>query len=90
MNIFNNCPYIIAECDTVEESNLISRKLLKWGIDIQIINPNGDVEFLDADIVSCPKCGSTHIQAVPRRWTVFSGLLTNKVDRVCLKCKHKF
>lgn len=90
MNIFNNCPYTMTECDTVEESNLISRKLLKWGIDVQIMSPDGSIEFIDTDIVSCPKCGSTHIQAVPRKWSIFSGLLTNKVDRVCLKCKHKF
>lgn len=90
MNIFNNCPYTIAEYDTVEKSNLISRKLLKWGIDVQIMNPDGNVEYINTDIVSCPKCGSTHIQAVPRKWSIFSGLLTNKVDRVCLKCKYKF
>lgn len=90
MDIFNDCPYAIAEYDTLEEANLISRKLLKWGIDIQIINPNGDVEYIDTDIVCCPRCGSTHIQVVPRKWSIFPGLLTNKVDRVCLKCKHKF
>jgi hypothetical protein len=90
MNIFNNCPYIIAECDTVEESNLISRKLMKWGIDVQIMNPDGSIEFIDTDIVSCPKCGNTHIQVVPRKWSIFSGIFTNKVDRVCLKCKYKF
>lgn len=90
MDIFNNCPYTIAEYDTLEETNLQARKLLKWGIDVQIINPEGESEYIDTDIVSCPKCGSTHIQVVPRKWSVFSGLLTNKVDRVCLKCRHKF
>lgn len=63
---------------------------MKCGIDVQITSPDGDAVFIDTDVVSCPKCGSTHIQAVPRKWSVFSGLLTNKVDRVCLKCKHKF
>lgn len=90
MDIFNNCPYTIAEYDTLEETNLQARKLLKWGIDVQIINPKGENEYIDTDIVSCPKCGSIHIQVVPRKWSVFSGLLTNKVDRVCLKCKYKF
>lgn len=90
MNIFNNCPYAIAEYDTLEETNLQARKLLKWGIDVQIINIDGEIEYVDTDVISCPKCGSTHIQAVPRKWSVFSGLLTNKVDRICLKCKHKF
>lgn len=40
--------------------------------------------------VSCPKCGSTQIQAVTRKWSLITGFLTNKVDRVCLNCKHKF
>lgn len=40
--------------------------------------------------VQCPYCGSTQIQMVPRRWTPMMGLFTNKVDRICLKCKKKF
>ena len=40
--------------------------------------------------VKCPKCKSTQIQAVPRKWSLMTGILTNKVDRVCLNCKHKF
>lgn len=90
MSILNNCPYTICECDTLEESNLYARKLQKWGIDVHIVNLYGEIEYVNNNIISCPKCGSTHIQAVPRKWSIFSGLLTNKVDRVCLKCKHKF
>lgn len=90
MDIFNNCPYTIAEYDTLEETNLHAHKLIKWGIDIQMVNPDGEIEYVDNDIISCPKCGSTHIQAVPRKWSIFSGVFTNKVDRVCLKCKYKF
>lgn len=40
--------------------------------------------------VRCPKCGSTQIQMVPRKWSLMTGFLTNKVDRVCVNCKHKF
>ena len=40
--------------------------------------------------VRCPKCGSTQIQMVNRRWSLMTGFLTNKVDRVCMNCKHKF
>lgn len=40
--------------------------------------------------VRCPQCGSANIQAVQRKWSMMTGLLTNKVDRVCLNCKHKF
>lgn len=90
MDIFNNCPYIIIECDTLEESNLYARKLQKWGIDTQITNPNGGYEYIDTNIVSCPKCGSTNIQIVPRKWSILTGIFTNKTDRVCVNCKYKW
>lgn len=38
----------------------------------------------------CPKCGSTNIQIVPRKWSLLTGFLTNKTDRVCVNCKNKF
>lgn len=40
--------------------------------------------------VKCPKCGSTQIQMVQRKWTPIMGIFTNKVDRICMNCKHKF
>lgn len=40
--------------------------------------------------IYCPKCGSTQIQLVNRRWSLLTGFLTNKVDRVCMNCKIKF
>ena len=40
--------------------------------------------------VRCPRCGSTQIQMVPRKWSPLTGFLTNKVDRVCVNCKKKF
>ncbi|MEA5012904.1 MAG: hypothetical protein VB100_14420 [Angelakisella sp.] len=40
--------------------------------------------------VSCPKCGSTQIQLVNKKWSLMTGFLTNKVDRVCVNCKTKF
>ena len=40
--------------------------------------------------ITCPKCGSTNIQIVPRKWSLLTGFLTNKTDRVCVNCKHKF
>jgi uncharacterized paraquat-inducible protein A len=38
----------------------------------------------------CPRCGSTQIQMVQRKWSFWTGFLTNKVDRVCVKCKHRW
>lgn len=40
--------------------------------------------------VVCPKCGSTQIQIVRRNYSFLTGFMTNKVDRVCANCKHKF
>lgn len=40
--------------------------------------------------VVCPKCGSTQIQAVRRNYSIWTGFMTNKVDRVCVSCMHKF
>ena len=38
----------------------------------------------------CPKCGSTAIQIIPRKFSFLTGFATNKVDRVCVNCKHKW
>lgn len=38
----------------------------------------------------CPKCGSINIQLVKRKWSPLMGFMTNKVDRICVNCKHKF
>ena len=40
--------------------------------------------------VHCPKCNSTNIQIVPRKWSLLTGILTNKTDRVCVNCKYKW
>ena len=40
--------------------------------------------------VKCPRCGSTQIQMVTRKWSFVTGIMTNKVDRVCMGCKKKF
>ena len=60
---------------------------------IDCTNRNGDgTERTKADSnqVKCPKCGSTQIQMVPRKWSLMTGFFTNKVDRVCVNCKHRF
>ncbi len=40
--------------------------------------------------VRCPKCGSTNIQLIPRKWSLLTGFMTNKVDRICVNCKNRF
>lgn len=46
-NIFDNCPYTIVECDTLEEGNSYAKKFKRWGIDVEIINPDGRHEYID-------------------------------------------
>lgn len=38
----------------------------------------------------CPRCRSTSIQLVPRKFSIWTGYRTNKVDRVCINCKHRW
>ena len=47
---------------------------------------NGD----DEDDCKCPKCNSTNIQIVPRKWSLLTGIFTNATDRVCVNCKYKW
>lgn len=37
----------------------------------------------------CPKCGSTEFTPVRRKWSLMTGILTNKVDLICNKCGTK-
>lgn len=41
-------------------------------------------------VVRCPKCKSTSVQLVPRKFSILTGYRTNKVDRVCINCKHRW
>jgi len=38
----------------------------------------------------CPKCNSSNIQIVPRKWSIITGIFTNKTDRVCVNCMYKW
>lgn len=38
----------------------------------------------------CPRCNSTEIQLVPRKFSLLTGFATNKFDRMCVKCQKKF
>ena len=41
-------------------------------------------------VVRCPRCGSTSIQLIPKKWSPLTGFRTNSVIRCCVSCKHKF
>lgn len=38
------------------------------------------------NIKRCPKCGNTELTPLRRKWTLFGGFATNKIDMVCSKC----
>ena len=42
------------------------------------------------DIVRCPRCRSTQVQMVPRKFSLLTGFATNKIDRVCVRCQKRF
>ena len=42
------------------------------------------------DIVRCPRCRSTQIQMVPRKFSLLMGFATNRLDRVCVRCQKRF
>lgn len=40
--------------------------------------------------VRCPRCRSTEIQMLPRKFSLLAGFATNKIDRVCVRCQKRF
>lgn len=38
----------------------------------------------------CPRCHSSNIQLVQRKFSILTGFRTSKIDRVCVVCKHRF
>lgn len=42
------------------------------------------------DIVRCPRCNSTQIQMMPRKFSLLTGFATNQIDRVCVRCQKRF
>ena len=40
--------------------------------------------------IRCPRCFSTDFQLVPKKFSLLTGFATNRVDRVCVKCRKRF
>lgn len=51
--------------------------------------PNSPL-FNQTPKVQCPYCFSTQIQMVPKKFSIWTGFLTNGYNRVCLRCQRKF
>lgn len=97
IRVSNDCEFIDAMI------NLKQTDPIEYGIKMAKIRPAAEQaqKMIDAEEErkteernnsrpKCPMCGSTNIQVVPRKWSLLTGFLTNKTDRVCANCKHKF
>lgn len=97
MRVSNDCAFIDAMI------NLKQTNPIEYGMKMAQIRPTAEqvqkaiddewdkkVEEANTPRPKCPKCGSTNIQIVPRKWSLLTGFMTNKTDRVCVNCKHKF
>lgn len=71
------------------------------GLNVEIYDNNNNFSHLNSNSFNtnigiqhstpcCPKCKSTDFDMVKRNWSWVTGFMTNKVDRVCRNCKHKF
>ena len=40
--------------------------------------------------VRCPKCGSSKVELMPKKFSLLTGFATNQYDRVCVYCKKRF
>lgn len=77
---------------SIESQNYICPECSKT---VEIATPDEETNWaaqkqIEQNLPKCPKCGSINIQIVPRRWSLLTGFLTNKTDRVCVNCKHKW
>lgn len=55
------------------------------------VEPNSPlVNNSSPNVVRCPRCRSTQIQMVPRKFSLLTGFATNRIDRVCVSCQKRF
>ncbi len=99
---FNEVPFIVRDGNTKEEADTIKNELSSIGVYAQIVDSDSRLKPIVSSLIrpnktqqqqntpKCPKCGCTAIQMVPRKFSLLTGFATNKVDRVCVNCKHKW
>lgn len=88
LKVSNDDEFIDAMIE-LKNKDIIEYNLKMSQFKAQTAQQNKDVQPV-SNSVRCPRCGSTNIQIVPRKWSVLTGYMTNKTDRVCVNCKHKF
>lgn len=85
----SNCSEIVAV--EVVEDIMHMKKLQSTKIENNNESNNMKQKVVNnQNIPKCPKCGCTNIQVVRKKWSLLTGFATNKVERVCANCLHKF
>lgn len=82
------CRYPLKKVNENTISNDVIENALRH--ETAINNPSKLTINSTIDKVSCPRCGSSQIQLLRKKWSIFAGLFTTKVDRYCVNCKYKF
>lgn len=85
----SNEPSFMEAMNELKEKDPIEYQLKMSQFRNQVEQSN-QIKQQEDNAVKCPKCGSANIQIVPRKWSVLTGFMTNKTDRVCVNCKNKF
>ena len=79
--VYNRSPLYTFDAVDVEDAKRQLKEVLP---NSPLVNDNSP------DIVRCPRCKSTQIQMVPRKFSLLTGFATNRVDRMCVRCKKRF
>ena len=72
------------------ESNVIEKDPMYSPAIRQMVINKIETNYKIANGLACPKCGHDKFQMVPRKWSLLAGFMTNKVDKVCERCKTRF
>ena len=79
--VYNRPPLYTFDAVDVEDAKRQLKEVLP---NSPLVNDNSP------DIVRCPRCRSTQIQMVPRKFSLLTGFSTNRIDRVCVRCQKRF
>ncbi len=97
MEIFNNCPYKIAEFEFKEEAIACAKQLKEWGIVVRIVSPSGNSIYVEElNSVKCPSCSSINVSRISDTEKVLNialfGILGNRRKKTfhCNHCKYEW
>lgn len=79
--LYNRSPLYTFDAVDIEDA----KRQLK-----EVLPNNPLVNDNSSEKLRCPRCRSTEVQLVPRKFSLLTGFATNKFDRMCIRCKKKF